>query len=77
MAKDHARPYPNPAQDRFALSIEPKDLDAVHLIDATGRVVRSWAMTNEFLLAGLKSGAYVVQASFNDGSERRWPLVVQ
>lgn len=71
--------YPNPATDFVRLSGVPEDALGVDLLDASGRLVRSFP-TGTMVLEGLgdlERGSYTLVVSGGDGARRSVRLIMQ
>lgn len=74
MAKNDTVLYPNPFQDVVRID-NIKDVVAIHVLDASGRLVKSFKPQNELNLGGLNSGMYMINLSYKDGSVKPFKAI--
>jgi len=73
--KNNISIYPNPASEYF--TIEQNDqLESVSLLDANGRIIRSWAPQGSYSVKGITAGLYYLTTASSKGLSVR-PLLVR
>lgn len=68
---------PNPANGEFFIRGDHRQWSTVQLMDASGRIVRTWAPQGRMDVGGLAGGVYTVRVMYVNGSVRAQRVVVE
>jgi len=69
--------FPNPAQSQFQVeNLNSSNFSNLSLIDQTGRIVKSWDLSQSYSLVGIPSGLYYLSVKTNS-SNSVLPLLVK